>query len=323
MLPELYFQNENTLSVLPEWAYFYMNLGVQIASTDCDRNRLVVSLAVPTRAFAAALIMTGSIVFSIKQPPAIDQAQINHILGQQPGTSIQIRRKNGKMLRGILVGFRDRNGGTNIIIQTTLNEERWYNVEEYAHRITISETDVSVPKNQQSGRQLESPSDFIKCVCGATTVQDHILESSFEVLIVGKTSLLRAEICENPFYCKAGDTLVETMGSLQDIVRVRQFSGINQAYKAQCVSSSSSDPKQEIDNREPSIVIFDGAVAFLKHNHVWKQSNHIIVLDRTERQFSDAAELVNQNYAYRTEDKIDFQFKIPSNVEMMVYRENK
>ncbi len=47
----------------------------------------------------------------------------------------------------------------------------------------------------------------------------------------------------------------------------------------------------------------------------------VAVLDRTERQFSDAVELVNQSYAYRSDDSFGFPMKIPDDIEMMVFAE--
>jgi hypothetical protein len=72
----------------------------------------------------------------------------------------------------------------------------------------------------------------------------------------------------------------------------------------------------------PPIVVFDGAVAYMKLGHHWQSAHQIALLDRTERQFVDAIELLNQNYAYRLSGGFKFPIKIPDGIEMMIYRDS-
>ncbi|MBZ0310369.1 MAG: hypothetical protein K8I82_30185, partial [Anaerolineae bacterium] len=185
---------------MPEWAYFYMNLGIQIRKIECSQSRVVASLAVPTRAFSAALIMTGAVISAISEDSTSDEVQVRHILNQSPGTPVHIRKNNGRKLKGIIVDFKERNNRKHVVIRTASNEERWYDVEKYASRITVSETEITVPKNQQQGYMLESPSSFLEGLFGTSRAQEHVVESSFEALVVGKTTLIQTEMCESPFY---------------------------------------------------------------------------------------------------------------------------
>ncbi len=72
---------------------------------------------------------------------------------------------------------------------------------------------------------------------------------------------------------------------------------------------------------EPLLVVFDGAIPYINHASRWRAACQVAVLDRTERQFSDAVELVNQSYAYRSDDSFGFPIKIPDDIEMMVFAE--
>jgi len=322
VLPNLYYEKHGELNLLPEWAYFYMNLGILIRKIECSQSRIVASLAVPTRAYSAALIMTGAVISAIAENSTSDEVQVRHILNQSPGTPVHVRRTNGRKLKGIIVDFKERNNKKHVVIQTASNEVRWYDLEEYASRITVSETEITVPKNQQQGYMLESPSSFLEGLFGTDLAQAHVLESSFEALVVGKTTLLQTEMCEMPFwYLNSKSPSHSRSGFLQDIVRIQQFSGANHAYKAQCISSSSSNSRDSAGNREPPLVIFDGATAFLKHSHLWDKVHQIIILDRTERQFIDAVEAVNQRHAYRLHDVQDLQIRIPAGIELMLFAE--
>jgi hypothetical protein len=323
MLPKLYYKKQGEYCPLPEWACFYMNLGMRIAKIGCAQSRIVASLAVPTRAFSAAFIMTGGITPSILEESSPDEIQLEHILKQKPGTSVHVRRSNGKKVRGIIEEFKEIDNRLNIVVRIANKQQLLVPVNEYASRITVSETEITVPKKQQQGRTLEAPSDFLKQLFNTKRSQNHVLETSFEILFVGKVSLIKAEMCEVPFYFKRNAISRSgfTMGHLQEIARVRQFSGANQSYKSQCIPTSGTNPVDAIGTRQPLLVIFDGAISFLKHGHRWEKSHQIIILDRTDRQFWDAVELVNQHYAYRLDDISDLEIRIPAGIEMMLFTE--
>ncbi len=125
-----------------------------------------------------------------------------------------------------------------------------------------------------------------------------------------------------PLICRTSSKSAGENGYLQEILRIRQFSGANTSYRTQCVSSANITPEKEIGTRTPPIVVFDGAIAYVKLGHKWQSAHQVVLLDRTERQFNDAAELLNQNYTYRLVDGFKFPIHIPNGIEMMVYRDS-
>ncbi len=86
-------------------------------------------------------------------------------------------------------------------------------------------------------------------------------------------------------------------------------------------SHSTNNHDQEIEHQSPPNIIFDRAPAYLKHGFDWLHANQIIVLDRTEKQFPDAVDLVNQNYARRIGEVKKIPFLVPNGIELMVYQE--
>lgn len=320
-LPPLYYLSDNDPKLLPEWAYFFMRLGQQLATMPSVDHRLVVGLAIPTRIFACSLIATGVVIERAGIKNLADDMQQQYILNLEPGTSVHIRRDNNRKLRGIVETFEEYNGKPYIFIRTTKSERRGFPLDDYASRITVSDRDVHLPENQQIGRVIETPSKFLLGCLGEALAQKYILDSSFEVLIIGKKPVIQHEVCEIPFIYKDSAKLGSVTGYLQEIMRVRQFSGSNKSYRVQFVSASSAKLEKEFHGRRgPASVVFDGAVAYIKHGHKWSNVHHIILLDRTERQFSDAVELLNQNYAYRLSGGFKFPIKIPDGIEMMIYR---
>lgn len=321
-LPLLYYPSEKCSNSLPEWACFFVRLGYQLATMPKKNYRIVTGLAVPTRAFASSLTATGVVFATAGNTSSTDTMQIQYIRGLKPGTAVHVHLNNNKKLRGVVKNLVVYNGRQYILIRTTESMERGFPIEEYATRITVAESNVNLPKHQQSGYAVETPTKFLQCCLGEKLAETFILNSSFEALLIGSKSVLRHEICDIPFICKASGKSTGTTGCLQEILRVRQFSGANKSYRSQCVSPLNITPEIETGKQTPTIVIFDGAIAYIKLGHQWRSAHQIVLLDRTERQFVDAVELLNQNYAYRLPGVSELPINIPSGIEMMVHREN-
>jgi hypothetical protein len=321
-LPHLYYLSDNKPELLPEWAYFFMRLGYQLATMSNDGYRVVIGLAIPTRLFACSLVATGIVFARVGAENFVDDAQLQYILSLEPGTPVHVRRDNNRRLRGVIDKFEEHDGKPYIFIRTTESLIRGFPIDDYASRITVSNRDVRLPKNQQTGYLIETASKFLQYCLGKELAQGYILDSSFETLIVGKKSVIQYEACSIPFICKTSGKSAGAKGCLQEILRVRQFSGANKSYRTQCVSSSNITPEKEIGTQIPPIVVFDGAIAYIKLSHKWRSAHQITLLDRTERQFSDAIELLNQNYAYRLAGGFRFPIRIPDGIEMTVYRDS-
>lgn len=321
-LPRLYYLSDNESELLPEWAYFLMRLGYQLATISNNDYRVVIGLAVPTRLFACSLVATGIVFARLGSESSTDAIQLKYIRSLKPGTPVYVRTDNNRKLRGVVENFEEYNGEQYIFIRTAKLGKRGYLLNRYASRITVSDREVSLPKYQQSGYLIEAPGKFLQCCLGKTLAQKHILDSSFEMLLVGRKSFLEPELCDIPFICKTSGKSVGAKGCLQEILRVRQFSGANKSYRTQCVSSSNITPEKEIGSQTPPIVVFDGAIAYIKLSYKWRSAHQIVLLDRTERQFVDAIELLNQNYAYRLSGGFKFPIKIPDGIEMMIYRDS-
>ena len=322
-LPRLYYPlSDNKSELLPEWAYFFMRLGYQLGTISNDNCRVVTGLAVPTRVFACSLVATGVVLARVDNANSTNTMQLHYIRSLKPGTPVYVRTDNNKRHRGIVERFVEFKGKQYISIRTTQSMVRSFPIDGYASRITVADRDVNLPKHQQSGYSVEAPGKLLQCCLGEELAEAYILDSSFEALLIGKKSVIEYEVSGVFLSCKKSDKSAGVTGCLQEILRVRQFSGANKSYRTQCVSSLNITPEKEIGKQVPPIVIFDGAVAYIKLGHKWRSAHQIVLLDRTERQFVDAIELLNQNYAYRLAGVAKLPVKIPNGIEMMVYKES-
>jgi hypothetical protein len=236
-LPRLSYLPDGKSELLPEWSYFFLRLGYQLATVSNGSYRVVIGLAIPTRAFACGLVAAGIVLAKAGSETRIDTMRLQHIRSLKPGTPVYVRTDNNRRFRGFFNCLKDFQGKEYVSIHTAKSEERCYPLERYASRITVSERDVSLPKHQQSGYLLEAPGKFLQCCLGKKLAQRHILDSSFEALLAGKKTVIKQEVSEIPFVCRTSKS-TGVSGCLQEILRVRQFSGANKAYRTQCVSSS-------------------------------------------------------------------------------------
>lgn len=306
---------------MPEWAYFLMRLGSQLVDFPRSNNhRLVIGLAIPVRAFASSMVALGVTLERANNPTLNNSIQLERILKLEPGTSIFIRTKD-KKIKGVLEGFQEQLGKTYIIVKTGGLQKNRYPLDLYASRITTSSKDVNLPEKHQKGYSLEPPSKFLQCCVGQEKAVDYILDSSLDVLIIGRVGMIRDEMCSHPFICRASHDSQITQGCLHEVLRTRQFCGANNSYRTQCLPGLGTMPSAKSTIREPFCVVFDGATAYIRNQHMWNKSHLVVLLDRTDRQFSDAVSLLNQNSAYRTTENTKFPIRIPSEIEMMIYEE--
>ena len=319
-LPRFYYLSDNKSELLPEWAYFFMQLGYQLATVANDNHRIVIGLAIPARVFACSLVATGIILTKAGNENFSSTMQIQYINGLKPGTPVYVRADDNRKYHGIIKGFIEFNGEKLIKIRTGKSEIKGYKLNDYASRITVSDQKGSLPKYQKRGYPTEVPSEFLRSCLGKELAQKHILDSSFEALLIGKKMDIKHEIKSIPLNCKTSGEPTDIPGFLHEILRVRQFSGRNKSYSSQWVSSSNINPEKAIGKQPPHLIVFDGAVAYIKLGHKWQFAHQVVLLDRTESNFFDAIELLNQNYTYRSAGGVKFPIKIPNGIEMMVYR---
>jgi hypothetical protein len=321
---KLYYFSETDLLLLPEWAYFFIRLGYQLAEKPKNNHRFVIGVAIPSRAFASSLVSLGALYATVNKGVPVDEARWQYISTLEPGTPIYIRKKKRK-LKGVVKSIEDINGKKYISIYTTSDTSRAkaltrsYPLIDYVSKITVIENEISLP-GKQSGRQLNPPNEFIQAYLGEDIADEYVHSSSFEVLIIGKKTVIKEEVTGNFFACQVPNENRIIEGNLQEILRIDQFLGENRSYRTQCFSSSTNS-YNELNGQTPNLVIFDGAIAYLNQYYNWGNVHQVVLLDRTERQFQEAVDLLNDKYAYRSEKKAKFSISIPTNIEMMIYLE--
>lgn len=310
-----YKQQERWLS-LPSWCISYIELGVQVAQVQQVETRYTVALAIPTRAYASTFIALG-IVLASSSRLQISEEYFQFITSQPPGTSVVYQTKNRK-LRGVIERFYDKNGQIYICITTGKRETVQFPLRENVSKLVIAERDFKL-RNYQKGSKVEVATSFLQACIEESL--SFVTQTQLDCLIVGQLSQFRVEATETIIGLEKGINFIE--GNPQDILRVQQFLGANEAYRCQIMATSSEiDEDIPLEIQNPAIVLFDGANAYLRHNPRWSAAHQIVMLDRTERSFQDAVDSINQGYIRRVEDKrLNFAFNLPDGVAAIVYQE--
>jgi hypothetical protein len=323
----LYFiDNFNQLTPLPSWAIFFINVGYWLAQAEIQKNRLVLGLAIPTRNYAAALAALGVVQARANIP--IDRINSNIYFEQlcklPKGTPV-VFHDCKRRYKGIYQGIVETSGERRLRIQIENKSSgglaNLVSVKQ-SHNVAIAhKPNINLPK-KQSGRPIITHNEFIDGVIGKAKTSEFTAKTRLDCAVIGRIISLENEILETSF-ASFSSTSKSKIGSLQDILRVRNFLSEGQAYRSEILPSQGSLPPQTTDGLVPHVSIFDGATGFIKWRDDWRNSHWIILLERTENHFKQAVEIINNDYINRKSwEGIPNIIPAPSGVEMVVYQEH-
>lgn len=315
-LEHLKFRMGDDWCELPDWARFLLRAGAVSAGTQTDEGRLVIALSVPTRSFAAALAASAAVVTSFldaseNRDPA---AHFRYLASQVAGTPVTHRRGNS-IEQGTLLGLRKEvaNDGQDRLV-VRLAKETVLLPEGLCERIQV----IADPGELTSrGRTLVKAPEFLARALPSTSIPLLSGTTRADCVIVGVKRVLEAELVTERFAVNDENRAYE--GSLQSIVRAREFGRQNDPYRS-CVISISADGDEQEFASPPPTVIFDGASAFNNWRSAFRSSNWLVIIDRSSSSAEDGAVAVNQAYAMRSGDAKELnELSVPMGIEMLAY----
>jgi hypothetical protein len=310
---------------LPNWGTFFIELGRRVAEWETGSNRLVVALAIPTRAYAAALTAFGVVVTraTLSNSQIEDTNKYFERLCNLPqGTPVSFSNKSRKF-KAFYEGVDKISGQRRLRIRVescqTGGLTHLVGLEE-AHKIKIRTTPIRNLPKKQNGRKIFASSKFLEDILGVDKAKTCFNEAQLDCIIFGKRNILKKEIKQTSF---AGSPSFKKKGVLQDVLRVRHFSSTdNLAYRSEVFSVTARKRPRLSDSTIPFVTIFDGASSFIKWRDDWRSCHWIILLDRTEIHFQEAVDIVNQDYINRVdEEEIPNLPSRPPGVELVNYQE--
>lgn len=325
----LYYRTETNApdwAPLSQWSRFLIQMGAVLYSTADPKRRIVASFSLPTRAYAAALLSLGAVLAHLSSDPesATDEAHTQSLRALAKGAPVRLCRGN-RLLKGRFLGFEEFEGKllARVQVESTGSGALEYQIAQNEWtRIRISTQPTGGLPDRQKGRRNDA-GEMLTAMLGASPALHHTLEPDLCSVIVGRANLLVFEINHTSFCYRASDSCCVS-GGLQEILRARRFLGESMAYRTDIVPISGAPNLASQKDKIPHLTVFDGSHSYLKCRHLWPNSHAAVILDRTDVNFGEATQIINQVFVQRRLGKEWSQQKlpaIPEGIEVMVYEE--
>lgn len=319
--PLLCYSDDVQYRYIPEWARFLVDLGAYVANRDTPERRLVIGLALPTRAYAAAFAALGIVLARSVAPVAkVGLAEHFQRLCLLPVGTRLILRDGHRIYQGVFEGCEASQDGR-VRICVKVEQSTWRKLPlELAGKLEVSPSKVTNLPKHQAGRDLETPSAFLQYFLGNTLAEQFILKTRLDCIILGSSTLLSQEITRTQFafFDLEGSPI---LGTLQDVLRTHRFLTEAAAYRTDIVPTNQEIGPGLTGYPAPPVTIFDSSTSFLKWRGQWKNSHWIILLDRTNRNFDQVAATLNQEYVENRIGDVKTIPQVPPGIEAMAYEE--
>lgn len=280
---------------LPDWALWFQVVGDSLAQWDEDGLRSWTCVTVPTRSFAAALAAFGSVRFAANR--GAEDSLAERLSTLTPGDAVAWLDTNGEMRSGRFEGvddtyvhYRPRNhGGIGIATKRPL---------------AMAQDFYPLEPGEEPFAGARCVADNERFVVSALGVDSKalLLRSSVDVVICGTATQLAEEL-ESQDFCSGGAS-----GRLMDVIRPKRLLPAGQRWRSLIVTGSSrpSDVSLTVD---PSVVVFDGAQAFLRLSDSIPGKSNLVILDRWSARIEESVAMVriarNQRWVEARPPSID------------------
>lgn len=317
--PDLQYAVSGGWLQVEEWMDFLFDLGEAMGRRCQQGEARVVAVALPTSAYAAAFAALGAVT---SQSKVVVPRERFRLLQNLPSGTPLLVQEGGRQLYGLFAGpetvagrdflkvrVENEKGGNTTVF---LSEER---VGDIRRAGAVSR---KLPANQK-GYKMKGPSGFARRFLGAR-VEQHMSTSRIDCLIIGSRAGLKQEIC-GEFLSFRRDRRGADAGTLQEIIRIKSFKRSSENYRADVAPTNGR--ATDIGDGKPSMVIFDGALPFLKRHAEFPGTDWLILLDRTEARCQDAVMGLMEKYVNRhagsTEGPVN-RLSLPAGCEILEFR---
>lgn len=315
-LHKLCVRDDDRCYPIPEWGLFFLDLGLLFSNFN-ENNRVCIALSIPTRAFAAVLAAVGIIVGLV--PNSSKQKtdkRFKSICALQPGVGLTYV-KNGRRLKAVFDGVEMINGEKRIRVKVQQGKRGtdWELIsKEKSLSLIPTEEKFKIPQ-RQTGYQMPFSKNFIESVLPPDLARQLVLVPEHDCLIIGSVGVLKTEILDTTFTLHPKKRKDD--GNLQDLLRVKSLVPNSLPFRSDfCSATNLSNSNCET----PTVVIFDGANGFLNLRGAFPISHWLVLLDRTEKHYLDAVQMVNQEYVRRKKDySISSILSCPDGVEITIF----
>lgn len=309
---------------MPAWSNFFINLGEELAKRSNENKRWTAALSLPTKAYIAPFIGVGivSSIFINSSPDGLLEAHFQTIASLEQYTPV-LYRKNKRVLKAEFLGVADYQGEQRLLIKTQSTQAGGlteYISKKNALDVQINLNQSSRLPNNQRGRTVTIESPLADTIFGVHS-NALLKQSETKLCFVGGKEQLESEMKKAQFAVLEGNQFIR--GTLNDLLRIRQFQHTVDPYQSEFVSSQARNSETELSLNPSSIVIYSGSNGYLNWIEDFLYKNSVIILDRSEPQFEIAVEEVNSRYIQSnriTSSELDLG-TMPGGIELLYWEE--
>lgn len=313
MVPEIEYAAEGSAWMpLPEWAKFVWHVGEAIAERPVDESLLVCVLSVPARDFVAA---TGTASY-LSVRSAREQLAAPHLI--PAGTDILVvHGGKGRIARV------EEHGTTTIDRRTgkQVFPGLWIRLENGVKEMLGYRAGLKIARAPRMFAMTPGrlPSVKLPDQAALSAVLLHgephayATSTSYDCLILGPPQELTREL-EIPLRIRG----TRVRGALGDIIRAQELLAAGSPWHTRLVSDRGQKPP--VNGEKPGLVTFDGVAGLRRWRHLYRESDWLVILDRSRADYAEGVSLIENEHARRAgETKLPLP-PIPQGIELSLFK---
>lgn len=318
-LADLHYRGKGLPSPLEPWMAFLLEIGALLGASRSEGRRLVIGVSVPTRAFAAVLAGTGSVLTRAKDvdPVQADAESYFEYLGSLPeGTGVSWYNGSSRRL-GHLLGVRETPLGRRLMIQVSRTGDlREACTIEACLGVELLDDEVKLPWGISKRHPAAEGAPLLSKLLPGRALFPFASRTVLDCLIVGIASTLFEE-CSSKLGVYDHQSLYLD-ASINELLRVR-VKGAKDTYRS-VICGVSAKMMQVLATTDPGVVVFDGAQGYLRWRTNWPASPALLILDRSETHATEAAVALDQDRLLYGADPEGLDLpELPDGVEITSY----
>ena len=308
---------------VPAWAEFFRAVGRLCIETNDGSQRLVVGVAVPTRAFAAGFAALGAVEARLSCGVHKSATEhVNELFDLPKGETVTVNQVGKKYV----ATFERRDtvrGRDGIWVRYEKDGLNAFLPADEFDRVMIGRLGKdSLPKRLSPRGTTKHRWDarFVEAALSLPDATRFAREDDLAALIIGHLLTLSYDLEEAEFAVRAGQKTFE--GHLEDLIRTKKFADDpkGEAFRTEVMSDRARDVDEEIAALNPPLAIFDGARAFEKHHRELLGSSWIVILEQSDRGTEGAAAILSESYVQRLSDIDPLQgIAVPPAIEIISF----
>ena len=274
-------------SPLPDWARYLILLGESVGARAGAAGPIMAVASVPVRAFAAVLTSMGVIIRRVLDPGHVlsFEEHFRRICSRGIGTAVTVTRGGTRRFMGRFQGTENHDGTSYLRVQLTGKgggKETLSVPLHHCHRVQLRSEPYELTDRRLSAR-ASAPTPFLIDCLDERPATKLVERARTDCVLRGHFSVLAPELRDQLFEVNAGRA-----GSLSQILRPKRI--IPQGAPHRSIILTLRQSLTTIDSPEPPVLVFDGALSFLRHSKNVTTHNSIVLLDRSEARYDDAVD---------------------------------